>query len=138
MEKKEINIPINTEYQFFRYYIEFMNAFKHLREREKDVFAYLLLFNNRLADQHPQIREKLLMDYDIKMEIKNALDLKDDNFNCILHTLRKKGMLSDRKINSLYEVFPSFPFTLTFTFNIVEHETVQKQRSESNIESSIS
>jgi hypothetical protein len=122
MEKKEITIPISNEYQFFRYYVEFMNAFKHLREREKDVFASLLMFNNKLRNHSVDIREKLLLDYDIKMQIKEALGIKDDNFNCIIHTLRQKDVLKDRKINPLYEVFPDFPFTLNITFN----ETVQE------------
>lgn len=138
MENKIINIPISTEYQFYRYYIEILNAFKHLREREKDVFAYLLLYNNQLKNQTKEIREKLLLDYDVKMEIKSALGISDQNFNCIIHELRQKGVLMNRIINPLYEVYPSFPFTLSFNFNIIPNEIIQEQQSEDNIESSIS
>lgn len=137
MENKTINIPINSEYQFYRYYIEILNAFKHLREREKDVFAYLLLYNNQLGNQTKEIREKLLLDYDVKMEIKSALGISDQNFNCIIHELRQKGVLLGRVINPLYEVYPTFPFTLSFNFNITLNEVIQEQRSEDNIESSI-
>lgn len=124
MESKVINIPINSEYQFYRYYIEILNAFKHLRDREKDVFAFLLMFNNKLKDQPDLIKSKLLLDYDLKMEIKSALKISDQNFNCIIHELRHKGLLMDRKINPLYEVYPEFPFNLTFNFDI--NEAVQE------------
>jgi hypothetical protein len=100
--------------------MEILNAFKHLRDREKDVFAYLLLFNNKMKEQPLEIRDKLLLDYDIKLQIKEALNLKDDNFNCIIHTLRQKGVLKDRRINPLYEVYPEFPFEMTFKFVINE------------------
>ena len=127
MEKKEIKIVIKSEFQFYRYYIEILNAFKHLRDREKDVFAYLLLFNNQLRNQPVEIKDKLLLDYDIKMKIKEELDLKDDNFNCIVHTLRKKGVLKDRRINPLYEVYPEFPFSLTFNFIPQSNEDRQEE-----------
>ncbi len=126
MENRIINIPIKTEYDFYRYYVEILNAFKHLRDREKDVFAYLLLFNNNLKNQTPEIREKLLLDYDVKQTIKDKLDLSDENFNCILHTLRKKDVLRDRRINALYEVYPEFPFTLSFQFTPVENEVTEE------------
>lgn len=126
MENKIISIPIKTEYEFYRFYIEILNAFKHLRDREKDVFAYLLMFNNGLKNQPQIIKDKLLLDYDLKQEIKSKLNLSDENFNCILHTLRRKGVIKDRRINPLYEIYPEYPFKLIFDFNIIQNENIQE------------
>lgn len=120
--EKTINIPVKTTISFYRYYLEIINVFKHLRDREKDVMAYMMMYNaqmkrDRLSDE---IRRKILFDYETKAGIKEALKIKEDNFNTILSSLRQKGVITkENDIHEAYHVNVEYPFTLSFKFDKV-------------------
>lgn len=118
--EKIVNIPVKNDYDFYRIYLEIIDAFKHLRDREKDVLACFLSLHSKMKRDRlsDDIRRKLLFDYDTKQDMKNKLGIKEDNFNTIISSLRNKGVLTpDDDIHEAYHIDLEYPFTLSFKFN---------------------
>lgn len=75
--------------------IEFSCLFKKLRNMEKEVLKLLLFYQN-------QLNYDILMDYDVKVKIREDLDISEYNFNNLISSLRKKGIIVGNKVNDTY------------------------------------
>lgn len=112
--------------KFFRQALEVLRnipPLSSLRNKELDVLAELLYFNDRYSNIPQDLRWKLVFDYDTKMDIITYLDMKDVDLYNILTSLRKKGIIKGRQIDNTFGIRLSDP-TITFNF-VVNGEDVQ-------------
>lgn len=116
-----MNIPIKTT--MFRYYRQSLEILKvlpplnTLRARELDVLAGFLYFDYKYRTVEIEARSKILFDYDTKMELKELISIDEQSFNNCLTSLRKKGVLKKRSIETNYGLTPNDDGTASIVFN---------------------
>jgi hypothetical protein len=119
--KKEIKIPATTE-NFFRMWLETFKLFKpfsSLRPKEMDVLAELLKQNHLLSNIPDEHRWKIVFDYDVKLKIKENLgNMRDESFQNILTSLRKKGFIINNRVPENYCIYPNEVNTLSYVYII--------------------
>lgn len=113
---------------YFRQYLTLINPLYNLTEKERNVLAYLLYLDYKYKDLPLGTRDKLIFDYDSKVEISNEFNIPMASVNNTITDLRKKSYLGEsfilgKKLNyniKLLPVLDNKRNTLTFTFEIVE------------------
>ncbi|MBD3256569.1 MAG: hypothetical protein GF383_15850 [Candidatus Lokiarchaeota archaeon] len=70
-----------------------LKPYNTLNNREKQVFAELMYYNEQLKDLDERKRNVLIFDYDTRQEIANKYDLSIASVYNIMSSLKKKGFL---------------------------------------------
>jgi len=116
-----MNIPVTTNKRlYFRQALELLKPIPPinlLANRELDVLAEFLYYNNEYKDIAEDLRAKIIFDYDTKLAMREYLDMGEAPFNNILTLLRKKGILTKRGIVNNYGLNPDNP-DIIFKFKI--------------------
>ena len=93
-----------------------------LRHRELDVLSGFLYFDYVYRDVEIGARSKILFDYDTKLSIRELVSIDEQSFNNCLTSLRKKGILKKRGIETNYGLTPvetEHGITSAITFNFI-------------------
>ncbi len=121
IKKASLNVKIKN---FFYRYIEFLTPFHKLTKQQQHVLALLLYHRYRLQKEitNVKILWKELFDYDTKQLISEELGIADQSLQNILTQLRKRNVIIDNQISSVYIpelIGDSKQFIINFNFNIV-------------------
>lgn len=118
MDRKVVPILTDTR-TFFRQYVYLLKPILGIRDKEADVLGELLYYNYRYRDLAEDIRYKIILDYDTRVEIRNNLKISEANFNNSLTALRKAGLLVNNRLPLYITILPKTnKFSLTYTFSI--------------------
>lgn len=120
-----IRIPTSLEGKFFRYWLEFLEPFHHLTEREIDIATAFLKQRYELskAINDVTILDKVTMSDDIKQKIREECNISAPHFQVIMGKLRKAKFIIEDRINPRFiplgikEEDNSFKLLLYFDFN---------------------
>lgn len=120
-----IRIPTSLEGKFFRYWLEFLEPFHHLTEREIDIATAFLKQRYELskAINDATILDKVTMSDDIKQKIREECNISAPHFQVIMGKLRKAKFIIEDRINPRFiplgikEEDNSFKLLLYFDFN---------------------
>lgn len=116
-------IPIQTNKRiYFRQALELLKPIppiNTLANKELDVLAEFVYYNDKYKDIKEDLRAKIIFDYDTKLAMREYLNMGEAPFNNILTSLRKKNILTKRGIVSNYGLNLNTP-DITFKFNIDE------------------
>jgi hypothetical protein len=114
-------IKINTDNRkYFRQALEIIKTIpplNTLRNKELDILAELLYFNDKYSNIPEELRWKIVFDYDTKMEIIKYLSINEVDINNILTSLRKKGIIKGRTVVNTYGLTANSP-NIEFKFVI--------------------
>lgn len=123
---KKANINVNLK-QLFSIWLEVTSSFHKLRKQEKKVLSLFLYYHYELQKDitNETILWKVLFDYNTKDKIIKDLDIKKQTLSNIMTSLRKKNIIIDNKISSIY--IPNLEkessnFKVIFNFNIIKNE----------------
>lgn len=118
-------IPIQTNKRlYFRQALEILKPIppiNTLANRELDVLAEFIYYNDKYRDIKEELRAKIIFDYDTKLAMREYLDMGEAPFNNILTSLRKKNILTKRGIISSYGLNLNNP-DIVFKFKIDESD----------------
>jgi hypothetical protein len=118
MIAKELNlkVPVGSGNKY-KFTIDILSSivapFNQLRPKEKELFAWLLYYNNQYPDISEVDRYTLIMSK--KKEISDSMGISMDNFYNIVMNLKKKNLLLETGINPRYVIkdIDKIIFTLT-------------------------
>lgn len=123
---KTATLNVTLKNLFFKW-LDITKSFHKLNNQQQQVLALLLYhhYQFRKETTNNKILWKLVFDYDTKMKIKEELNMNDNSFQNILTKLRKKHIITDGEILSIY--IPELDlntknFKVIFNFNIVDNE----------------
>lgn len=108
--------------KYFRQALELLKPIppiNALANREIDVLAEFIYYNDKYKDIKEDLRAKIIFDYDTKLAMREYLNMGEAPFNNILTLLRKKNILTKRGIVSSYGLNLDKP-DITFKFNVDE------------------
>lgn len=91
-----LTIPVNNQNRF-KYYLSFLNPILKLTDREIDVLASLMSLYYTNKDKGDLLDNLLFATYTRKM-ISKYLNMTIFQYNNIIFSLRKKGIIKDNKI----------------------------------------
>jgi hypothetical protein len=115
-----IEIPTSKRI-FFRQSLEIIKILPPLNKlgnRELDLLAELLYYNNLYKNVDEKIRGKLIFDYDTRLSIREYLNINELNLNNLFTSLRKKNIITKRSIGNTYGITEELPnITFKFKFN---------------------
>jgi biotin operon repressor len=115
---KEVNLKVNDLVTFALQYLAFINPFNHLSDGEKEILARIMTSYSAFLEEDT-IREKLLLDYEVKTDIITELDITEARLNNVISSLRKKGVIIKTKNgNKLHEAYTFVNIKLPFSLNI--------------------
>ena len=118
-----MTVPVpTTKRLYFRQALELLKPIPPLNtltNRELDVLAEFLYYNDKYKDIETSLRAKIIFDYETKLAMREYLDIGEAPFNNILTSARKKNILTKRGIVNDYGLNPDKP-DITFKFTIAE------------------
>lgn len=120
---KQANINITLKNLFLQW-LDITRSFHKLSGKQMEILA-LFLYKHYLFKQevtNEKLLWSLVFDYSVKMEIKNELNIKDAVFQNYMSQLRKKGIIKNNTISSVYipELDPKVKnFKVIFNYSIV-------------------
>lgn len=123
---KEIKLNIDNIVSFALQYLSFIDPFNHLSDGEKEVLSRIMTSDVALM-KDDVIKEKLLLDYDIKSNIVSELSITEARLNNIITNLRKKNTIiktkSGNKLHDAYDLSNiELPFSLIFKWENVKNK----------------
>lgn len=134
--EKIITLQVNDLLTMALQYLGFIDPFNHLSDGEKQVLARIMVNDNAFIEDKV-VREKLLLDYDVKISITLDLDITEARLYNILASLRKKEALI--KTANGYSLHPAYdfseinlPYSLTFKW---DHGENKEQNSKESLSS---
>ncbi len=130
--KKVITIPSNLK-KVFEEYLYLTKPLHGLRPLEIKLIAMFLYYNVQEMDNFKREEDRWakLFSYEVKLQIRDELKLKDHTLQNLLSSLRKKGVIVDNKITPYYvpKVEASTTnFKLIYNFDI-SHEQEEQSKS---------
>lgn len=119
---------INTTIKkLFKDWLYLTKIFHKLTKQEINILALFLYEHYKLKKDitNEKILNKVLFDYDIKMSIKEELDIKDPSLQNAMTSFRKKGIIVDNRLSKLF--IPQIEkdsknFKLIYNFNIIDEK----------------
>lgn len=90
-----INLKEKERREKINFIVEFMNLFKKLRDKERELLKHMLLYQCEL-------QYNILMDYDLKVRMRSELGISEHNFNNLISSMRKKNVIVNNKIDDSY------------------------------------
>ena len=100
----ELNIPTKEEDKYL-VVITFLSAikpFSELRKRELEVYSELIRYWNEYKSLPYDKRNKLIFNYDTRLEIAEKFNTTVDNVYQITTTIRKKGLVNENGVVPKY------------------------------------
>jgi hypothetical protein len=100
----ELNIPTKQDDRYYML-LTFMSAirpFSTLRKRELQVYAELLKFWHEYDKLTTKQKNKLIFDYDVRLQIAEKYKTSVDNIYNITSALKKKGLIDDNGMVEKY------------------------------------
>lgn len=96
-----IRISTSLKGKFFRYWVEFLEPFHHLTNREMDVITSFLAHRYELSKviKDDTILDKVTMGEDVKRQIREECGITLPHFQVIMGKLRRNKVIIDDKIN---------------------------------------
>lgn len=93
----EINIPTKQDDKYYMLltFLSAIKPFSTLRKRELQVYAELLKHWHEYEQLTSKQKNKLIFDYDTRLQIAEKYDTSVDNIYNITSALKKKGLLDD-------------------------------------------
>jgi hypothetical protein len=100
----EINIPTKHDDRYYMLltFLSAIKPFSFLRKRELQVYAELIKYWHEYKDLTPKQRNKLIFDYDTRLQIAEKYKTSVDNIYNITSALKKKGLITDNAIIEKY------------------------------------
>lgn len=114
-------IPIDTNIEkFYKLYLYFIRPLlkPHLSKGEINVLGELLYLDYSMRDINPELRGKLIFDYDNRIKIVDSLDISYNTLGNIIMSLRKKDYIKGNKLREDLSFDPSKEFSLEYKFII--------------------
>lgn len=109
--------------KFFLQYVTLLYPFHKMREKQIQVLAQLMYYNDKYKHLEEEVREKMLFDSDTKAKIRQSLKMSEGSFNNNMSELRKKKAIIDNALAPMWRVYlDGTPKKLTFDFNITDLE----------------
>lgn len=117
--EKEVNITTDRR-KFFKQFLFTVRPIlkPHLSNGELKVLGELLYFNDKYKEIKPETRSKLLLDYDNKVEMVEALNISLHTLANTFTALRVKGYLKNNTVREDLGIFPEKEYELTYRFKI--------------------
>ncbi len=120
-----VNIP-TTEESYFLQYLTILKPISRMRDKEIQILAQLMFYNNRYSHLEQEVREKMVFDTDTRMRIRQKLKMSEASFNNCLTELRKKNVIVGTRLSKAYNIFTNGGREeLTFRFSIKENGTAE-------------
>ena len=96
-----VRIPTSLKGKFFRYWMEFLEPFHKLTDREIDIITAFLKHRYELSKviKDDEILDKVTMGEDTKRQIREECNITLPHFQVIMGKLRKNKVIIDGKIN---------------------------------------
>ena len=96
-----VRIPTSLKGKFFRYWMEFLEPFHKLTDREMDIVTAFLKHRYELSKviKDDEILDKVTMSEDTKRQIREECNITLPHFQVIMGKLRKNKVIIDGKIN---------------------------------------
>lgn len=100
---KQALIKTNVK-NFFKHWLTLTKPLHKLKPYEISILSLLLFyyFEFKKEIQNDDLAWKLTFDYDTKHKIYDELNVIEGTFNNTLYALRKKGIITDNKINKSF------------------------------------
>ncbi len=136
--KKVKVATINTNVKsFFYHWVTVTYPIHKLGKMDKAVLAELLYYRYKLSLEIKQEEfiQKMLFDYDTKLQIANNLGLNRGRFAMILTSLRKQGIITGRTLNPAYT--PGLnkgdkEFTFAYKFKLSDNGRKKKNNTKND------
>jgi len=101
---KIFRINANTERDFFKKVLLVLSSIINIKPSAIDVLAEILVWNDKYKDLPKDTKNKLLLSYETKQKMIDALEMTPANFHNQLHYLRKKNIIRDNKLRKEYDI----------------------------------
>ena len=95
MNELELKISCKKLEDRVNFLVEFTSLFKKFRPKEKDVLKLLLYY--QITHNYD-----ILMDYNIKLQVRERLGISEFNLNNLITSLRKKDVIVGNSIKPYY------------------------------------
>ena len=111
--------PLRSELDIYKAYLKTVNWMRkvQLSNKEIEVAACFMMFNNKYKDLDPEDKRELLLSKRVKDQIKEILDMKPVVFDNYFKALRDKGIIKNGEIVRSLQVYPvdgKFTFKITY------------------------
>jgi hypothetical protein len=94
-----------------------------LRNRELDVLAILMYYNNKYKDVDEDIRWRVINDTSTKREMQREIEMSEDIFNNNISLVRKAGLIDkEGKIPKFLQIPIDNKYYVNFNFEIHEDD----------------
>lgn len=116
-----IRVPLKSELGIYRSFLKTVNWMRRtpLSNKEMEVLACFMLFNNKYKDFEPDIKKLVLFSKETKKAIQEELGMKPVVFDNYMKCLRDKGVIKDNEIIKSLQVYPvDNKFTFGFTYEL--------------------
>lgn len=96
-----VRVPTSIQGNFFKYWVDFLNPYHKLTEKESEVFASFLQERYNLSKKvsDPAILDKLSLDIDVKDKIKEKFGITSTHLQVLISKFKKAGVIKDNKIH---------------------------------------
>lgn len=119
-----VRIPCSVDGKFFRYWIQFLQPFHHLTDREMDIITVFLKTRYELSKviSDEEILDNVTMNEDTKRKIREECGISLPHFQVVMSKFKRNNVIVDGKINPRYipkikEENGSFKLMLFFEFS---------------------
>ena len=86
-QKKVISLPTNEE-KIYKQILAFFGFMLNITSQERDILAELIKLDNEYEVLPPDKRGKFILSTDMRKEIQKKLDIKEKQFNVLIHKLK--------------------------------------------------
>lgn len=86
-QKKIISLPTNEE-KIYKQILAFLGFMMNITSQERDILAELIKLDNEYEVLPPDKRGKFILSTDMRKEIQKKLDIKEKQFNVLIHKLK--------------------------------------------------
>jgi hypothetical protein len=86
-QKKIISLPTNEE-KIYKQILAFFGFMLNITSQERDILAELIKLDNEYEVLPPDKRGKFILSTDMRKEIQKKLDIKEKQFNVLIHKLK--------------------------------------------------
>ena len=114
----KLNIDDRKKFHILVSIFSFIQPFKSLSKREREVLAELNYYYSKLDGIEAKKRNKLIFDYDTRREISDHLGVKAEQIYNIVSLLKKKGIISKNQLVPKYIIEDVKELTFIFDANV--------------------
>lgn len=117
-----VTIP-TTHRLYFRQALQCLKVIPPLNKltsKELDILAEFLYWNYHYKALDQKVRNKIIFNYETRVEMRDYLNMREAIYNNYLTSLRKKGVITNRGISTDYGLDPDKGAMVIFKFVISE------------------